>query len=511
MRIKPRRVDVNIEQLDQIVDVAGERPLEDEERTALKTALHAMAESLMPQSRTSEKSRDVLGSPEKSAPIKKEPKPGHGRNGVDAFPGARKVPVAHPTLQAGCACPGCAKGKVYFVKQGPSVLIRFVGQAPIQGTIYELERLRCNLCGEMFTAEAPEGVGDGKHDESVPSMIALLKYGRGMPFNRIEALQKQLGIPLPATTQWDLVEEAAELLKPVHEELIRQAAQNDVLCGDDTKVRLLNVERPPDDERTGLHTTGIVASPPCGDAGPKMALFFSGTQHAGENVRDLLKRRAAELPVPTFMSDALAANTSKIKVDVQATIAYCLSHGRRKFVEVADDFPEACRHVLEELGKVYGFDEEARARGLDPKQRLRFHQDNSEPVMKALRTWMNAQLDCKHVEPNSGMGKALKYLLTHWERLTLFLRHAGAPVDNNIAERAMKKAVLHRKNALFYRTLNGAQVGDLYMSIIHTCELNDVNSFDYLTEVQRHAAEARETPSAWMPWTYRATLARAPA
>lgn len=509
MKKKCRHFDVNIEQLDNIVDASRERPLGDEERGAIKTALHAMAERLTPQSRSSEKARKVFGSPAASSE-KKEPKPGHGRNGADEFTAAERVAVSHPTLQTGCACPGCAKGKVYPMKHGPAPRIRFVGQAPIHATIYELDRLRCNLCGEVFTAEPPEGVGDEKYDESVCSMVAQLKYGRGVPFNRIEALQQQLGIPLPASTQWELVEEGAELLKPAHEELIRQGAQAAVVHSDDTKVKLLNVERSSDEKRTGLFTTGIIAAPQSGETGPKIALFFSGTQHAGENLRDLLSHRAADLQAAILMSDALAANTSKLSEGADTLLANCLAHGRRKFVEVAEDFPEQCRHIIEELGKVYANDAQARTQGLDPRQRLSLHQELSEPVMKALRIWLTAQLGDKLVEPNSKLGTGIKYLLTHWQKLTLFLRHPGAPIDNNVCERAIKKAVLHRKNALFYRTLNGAQVGDLFMSLIHTCELNDVNAFDYLTALQKHAVEVRQAPTAWMPWNYQAALARPP-
>ena len=99
-------------------------------------------------------------------------------------------------------------------------------------------------------------------------------------------------------------------------------------------------------------------------------------------------------------------------------------------------------------------------------------------------------------------------MLRHWTKLTLFLRQPGAPLDNNIAERMLKKAILHRKNALFYKTVNGARVGDLFMSLIHTCELNKVNPFDYLTELLRHPAEIMMRPAEWMPWNYRDTLAR---
>ena len=95
-----------------------------------------------------------------------------------------------------------------------------------------------------------------------------------------------------------------------------------------------------------------------------------------------------------------------------------------------------------------------------------------------------------------------------WQKLTLFLEKPGVPLDNNIVERALKKAILHRKNSLFYKTRKGAQMGDLFMSLIHTCELNDVNAFDYLTELLRHTEELKRSPSEWMPWNYRETLSR---
>ena len=158
---------------------------------------------------------------------------------------------------------------------------------------------------------------------------------------------------------------------------------------------------------------------------------------------------------------------------------------------------------------VYGYEEQARAGGLSPEERLHFHQEHSGPVMENLHAWLNAQFEEKKVEPNSGLGQAISYLLKHWEKLTLFLKTPGAPLDNNIVERALKKAILHRKNSLFYKTRKGAQMGDLFMSLIHTCELNGANPFDYLTELQRHAEELKQRPSEWMPWNYRETLARA--
>ncbi len=122
--------------------------------------------------------------------------------------------------------------------------------------------------------------------------------------------------------------------------------------------------------------------------------------------------------------------------------------------------------------------------------------------MDDLRTWLQRQFDDKLVERNSALGEAIQYLLKRWEPLTLFLRKAGAPLDNNLCERELKKAIQHRRNSMFYKTRNGARVGDMYMSLIHTCELNGANAFDYLNQLQLHAEEVAKTPDRWLPWNY---------
>jgi transposase len=456
-----------------------------------------------------------------------EGKKGHGRNGADRYPGANRIKIPHESLKAGDPCPDCEQGTVYAMSR-PGVLIRFVGQPPVAAAIYELEKLRCNLCGEIFTAQPPEGIaGAEKYDATVASMIALLKYGTGQPFHRQDKLQKSLGVPLPASTQWEIVAVAAAELTPASDELIRQAAQGAVVHNDDTTVKILELmhakektasdeqDASPDSsdfggpiemgapsraERTGTFTSGIVAT----SAGHRIALFFSGRKHGGENLADVLRQRASDLPPPIQMCDALSRNLPK---EFATIVANCLAHGRRQFVDVSERFPEETRYVLEALEVVYRNDSQARQRQMTDEERLAFHQAESGPVMDRLRAWLSQQFDERRVEPNSGLGAAISYLIRHWEKLTLFLRQPGAPLDNNICERALKKAILNRKNAYFYKTQNGAAVGDQYMSLIHTCELNGVNPFDYLTALLQHADEVAAAPAAWMPWNYTANLA----
>ena len=375
---------------------------------------------------------------------------GHGRHGVSKYTGAEKITVPHASLEAGDPCPECEQGTVYEQTQ-PGVIVRIVGQAPIQAKVYELQKLRCNLCGKIFTAEPPEGVGDKKYDATAASMIALLKYGSGMPFNRLEGLQEGLGIPLPASTQWDIVHRCGNTIEPAYVELIHQAAQGEVLHNDDTTVKILefmgkrrkplpesqqSAEDPADSStrpRSGLFTSGIVST----GEGHTIALFFSGHQHAGENLEDVLVKRAAELATPIQMCDGLSRN---LPGDLETIVANCLAHGRRKFIDVVESFPEECRHVLESLKEVYHNEQLAREQDLTPVERLALHQAHSGPVMESLHRWLTRQFDDHLVEPNSSLGKAINYLLKRWEKLTLFLREPGAPLDNNICERALKKA-----------------------------------------------------------------------
>jgi hypothetical protein len=257
--------------------------------------------------------------------------------------------------------------------------------------------------------------------------------------------------------------------------------------------------RQEESQRSGIFTSGIVSR--C--EGRTIALFFTGHKHAGENLSEVLAHRAAQFGPPIQMCDALSRN---LPGQFKVVLAHCLAHSRRKFVDVVRQFPDECRYLLRTLAEVYRNDALARQQGMSPDERLRFHQEKSGPPMNDLERWLKDQLEEGKVEPNSGLGQAISYMKKHWGKLTMFLQVAGAPLDNNICERALKKVILHRKNSLFYKTLNGAHVGDLFMSIIHTCQLSGVDPFSYLTELQKHAAQLSQTPQQWMPWNYRDTL-----
>jgi transposase len=458
-RPQPERIELSVQEIAAIVERTQTAALSAQDHAKLKAAIDTLAlvtaqlqtkdasiERLrkMIFGASTESIRNVLGeqtseqgntlaaahaAPPQDPAARRAKAPGHGRNGAAAYTGANQVRVTHPHLQGGAVCPGCTSGKLYAQNE-PAKLVRITGMAPLSATVYACDRLRCNLCGEIYTAPAPEGVGEEKYDATATSMVGLLKYGAGLPFNRIEKLQDGMGIPLPAATQWDLVQAATKALAPAHEELLNQAAQAAVLYNDDTTMKVLQLTRAQraaalaDDlkgERTGIFTSGIVAT----DAGQKIALFFTGVRHAGENLAAVLARRATDLPPPIQMCDGLSRN---VPSEFDTVLASCLAHARRKHVELAESFPEQVRFVLETLREVYITDARAREQRLDPEQRLQLHQDESRPRMLVLEQWMQAQFDERKIEPNSSLGAAILYMQKRWSQLTLFLRVPGAPL-----------------------------------------------------------------------------------
>lgn len=437
-------------------------------------------------------------------------RPGHGRIPASAYTGCAQVVVTHGSLHPGDGCPRCTKGTLYRQSRW-SPVVRLKAQPPVTGTVYQCERLRCGDCGEIFTAELPEEAGPERYDPSVPAVIATLRYGEGMPWNRIQRLQRSAGVPLAASVQWEQVRDAAERgPRAAYKHLLWLGAQGDLVHNDDTTMRVLELtekikrQEPlleEDPKRRGVFTTGIVS---VAEGRPDIILFFTGPHHAGENLRSLLESRLRELPPPIQMCDALSRNMPD---DLRVILGNCLAHGRRNFVDVVEYFPSEVKYILECLKKVYKTDAEAKKQQLSADERLRLHQQQSGPVMDQLQCWLKAQLEEKRVEPNSSLGDAISYMLNHWEELTLFLRVPGAPLDNNVCERALKMAIRHRKNSLFYKTQRGADVGDLYMSLIDTCYSSGASPVDYLTELQCNHERVRAAPEDWMPWNYREQLA----
>jgi len=427
------------------------------------------------------------------------PAPGHGRLPHSAYINTMEHQLQIPYLKPGDLCPTQCSGKLYYFE--PGILVRVKGQNLAAVHKYWIEKLRCALCGHLVSADIPLHVGTQKYDEAFKAILVLQKYYVAIPFYRQTYFQSLLGVPLPASTQWQLVEEvggAALLVFPTLEHI---AANGDVIHNDDSPVKITDIIRHNrlhhDKERTGTFTTGLISRTKERD----IALFYNGSLHAGENITRLLQKRDANTSTVIQMCDALSRN---IPVSFQTILCNCLSHGFRKFDDLKEFYPDQCIHVIECIAKVYEHDEKTRA--MTKLERLCYHQKQSKPIMDELHDYLENLLISKQVEPNDSLGKAVKYMLKHWHELTQFLRIEGAPLDNNILERALKIPIRGRRTWLFYKTEYGAMIGGVLTSLIYTCALSGVNPLHYLIVLQEHTNQIVKEPEKWMPWNYRDNL-----
>lgn len=438
---------------------------------------------------------------------------GTGRLGADAYAGAERVECRHEDLAVGQRCPVCGHGTLYALPPGSE--IRINGHALLSAVRYELHKLRCSACGQIFTAPLPPEAGREKYSARARAVLAIGRYYLGLPFYRVQDYQTMLGVPVPDATQWDLIEQVGDCGYVVFERLERLAAQGELISQDDTSVRVLTLIKANHEmqahaealgvsrttERTGMYTTALVVK--VGEQ--TICLYYSGRAHAGENLAALLTQRPADQDRPVVMSDALSRN--EIAEETTLIRCHCLAHGRRQFSDLEDFFPHECRVVIEALTQVFDHDAEARDQQMSPEARLVYHHEMSGPIMEALKTWLDTQINDRLVEPNSALGKAIAYMQSHWDTLTRFLSVPGAPLDNNVAERALKLFIRQRKNSLFYKTEYSAYIASVLTSLIATCRYAGVNALEYLVALQEHRAEVFTDPSAWLPWTYEATLA----
>lgn len=415
---------------------------------------------------------------------------GHGRHPASAYENAREILCPVCGNKAGDRCPACGKGTLR--NKEDEIVIRIKGSAPVTAEKYRIEKLRCDTCGLIWKGKLPDEAGEDKYQASAKVSIVMMKYASGLPFYRLEKQQAYQQIPLPASTQWELVEEVADAVLPVYLELQRIAAQAELLFIDDTWNLVL-------EEDKKQHTTGVVARV----GNHWVTLYLTGTAAAGKKVLDLLQQRPAHLPPPLQMSDALACNYPD---PVRVVVILCWIHARRQFFEIKDFYPQECAPVLDAIGCLYRNEKQILDLRLDEAGRLAYHQQQSQPVLEKMKQWLQDQQDQRLIEPNGPLGKAVQYLKTHWDGLMGFCRYPGAPLDNNIVERILKDAILVRKNAYFFKNDHGANVGSLLMSMIKTATQAGANPFSYFQALLEHRQELRQHVGLWLPWNYSSVL-----
>ncbi len=342
-------------------------------------------------------------------------------------------------------------------------------------------------------------VRDGAYEEAIQALRDFVRAKHGSPFVAgayywIGQSHAQLGQPYQAilggpvldATPWEQLERVADCGSGVFAHLERLAAQGELLQQDDTSVRMLaflkeHQTAPP--ERTGMDTTVLLVK-----VGEQMLwLSYSGRAHAGENLRTLLTQRQAGPALPLVMSDALASKAAEETLLIRC---HCLAHGRRTFRDLEEVFPQECQVVVAALTQVFDHEEEAQDAQMSPMERLAYHQASSRPLMDGLKRWLDQQVAERLVEPNSSLGKAIAYLRSHWETLTRFLTIAGAPLDNNLAERDIRMMKVRQKVSGCFRTIEGARTFGVIRGYLSTMRKQGHNPLPILESVFRQRALA---------------------
>ena len=416
-----------------------------------------------------------------------------GRLSHTTYKNAIDVWLNHADYKVGDPCPTGCGGKLYAPQA--SVVIKIEGQSFSKEVRYYIQNLRCTLCGDRQFVK--HNLPKEKYLSSFVAQLILHKYYLALPFHRIEDYQAAIDSPLPDATQWKLVNGGYLKLKPLFAAMEAIAVNASLFNYDDTRVKILSVikenKENPDKKRTGQFTTVVLAGTIYGP----LILYYSSTQHAGENMQALINRRDENAGAFITMSDALNSNTIKHK---DITEANCMAHALVKFIDLEAVSPYDLSSPIDALSKVFDIDK--KTTNMSPEERLLFHQTHSKPILDRFHKWMKEQIDQKKVEPNSHLGKVIKYCLKHWEKLTRFLTVAGCPVSNNAAERALKLIIRLRKTAMFHKTKYGALVASSLLSIIQSARENGVNPAHYLEDLLTNAEDVSKHPDKWLPWNY---------
>ena len=334
--------------------------------------------------------------------------------------------------------------------------------------------------------------------------MAINKFFSGLPYYHQDSLSVTFGEPISSSTIYDQCTHVANAVEPVVDELLKQAASAPRFAIDDTHNKILEQKPELRDKpngkgqatRKGVYTSGLIAFLA---NQYEIVLFDTSLGHAGEHLDSILQTRNNDLPIPLVMSDALSSN-SVTKYTIQKS--YCNAHCRRQFIDLEKSLPETVSWVIEKYNLIWKFDKQSRDQNMSMAARLKHHKEHSLPIMTELYDWAIKQQQDDDYEEHGTLGKAINYLVRHYDKLTAFCHIEGAMLDNNRMEETLKMIIRLRKTAHFFRTKNGARLSNILNSIIATAYRAEVNLFEYLTVLQQNRVKVKANPSLWLPWNY---------
>jgi hypothetical protein len=455
---------------------------------------------------------------------KNKPK-GHGRNGVAAFTNAQHFNHELKSGIIGTVCEDCGPGRGAgrMSSYREKVIIRIVGRPLFGAEVHHYEQARCRICGKIIravvSAEVLEGIGSSyiTYDWSACAMLIVMHYFAGAPFKRLESLHNGWGVPMPDANQWKMVDACSDLLDPLLRAIERHGIHNAVsLRIDDTGSEVISLRRQiqaeiaaletigesTKDVRTGINATGVYLETQ-DDA--VIILFYTGRHHAGEIIDQLLKHRRSAEPKLAKVTDGASKNFDH-KHENQLVEASCNAHAFLKFRAIKDKYPVQYAIAGEVYKQVFDNDDEAKARGLTPIERMLYHREHSKPLMEKLKAMCEERSKCGLVEPNSLLWEPLTFIINQWPRLTKFYQYPNVPLDTNVIEQSLIIPVRYLAGSFNYKNITGSEVGDQSMSLVLTARANDVEPVAYLTYCLRHHEDLARRPEYYLPWVYRERL-----
>jgi hypothetical protein len=449
----------------------------------------------------------------------KKPK-GHGRNGASAYRKAQRCDHALAPGVIGALCEKCQHTKMSRYRE--KIVLRIVGQPLFRAEAHHHEQARCRGCGHIVRAQSPAYVGEGlgtdyiRYDWSACAMLLVMHYFGGAPFKRLESLHEGWGVPMPDANQWQIVSAGDDLLLPLYRALEQHAIQKATNFRiDDTGAMVIALRKQIDaelaaleslgestkDVRTGINATGLYWETPNGP----VILFYTGRHHAGEIVDQLLRHRLLSSPKLVKCTDGASKNFDHEHADklVEST---CNAHALLKFRDIKDKYPVEYAEAGSVYQQVFDHDDEAKALGLSPVDRMLYHREHSKPLLEQLKKMCEEKITSKRVEPSSRLWEPVTFVLNQWDRLTRFCEVPGVPLDTNLVEQALIMPVRYFAGSFNYHTEDGAVVGDHAMSLIATARANDVEPVAWLTDCLRCHEDLAQRPEHYLPWVYRERL-----
>jgi transposase len=353
----------------------------------------------------------------------------------------------------------------------------------------------CRACQEVVVqASAPARlIEGGLPTDATVAQVLVSKYADHLPLYRQAQIYARQGVNLDRSTLADWVGRAAFTLRPVYDRLFANLKSSIKLFADETTAPVLDPGR--GRTKTGQLWAYARDDRPWGGADPPGVAYVYAPDRKAERPRAHLTGFKGVLQVDGYAGYRPLAERGEVE------LAFCWSHVRRRFYELAVAGPAPiASEALERIAKLYAIESAVRGRSADERHTVR--QKKSKPLVDDLQIWLRAKLEL--ISQKTNLAEAIRYALSRWAGLTRFIDDGRIEIDSNVVERSIRPIALNRKNALFAGSDGGGEHWAIIASLIETCKLNGIDPQTYLADVIARIANGHSNGriDQLLPWAY---------